>query len=92
MLYSGETQISNVVFSDIRLFEISNIYILRYKDFKEYHPLLQGQQKRLVTTMADHLEFYTGLRGFHVYSNTINWRPDVGQKLTFKRKKARQSS
>ena len=27
--------------------------------------------------MADHLEFYTGLRGFHVYSNTVTWRPYV---------------
>ena len=62
-----------------------DFYILHYKDFKEFHPLWQGQQKRHVTTMADHLEFYTGLRGFHVYSTTVNWRPYVGQKLIFKR-------
>ena len=30
-------------------------------------------------------EFFTGLRGFHVYSNTVNRRPYVGQKITFKR-------
>ena len=35
--------------------------------------------------MDVHFEFHTGLRGFHVYSNTINSRPYVGQKLTFKR-------
>ena len=35
--------------------------------------------------MAAHLELFTGLRGFHVYSNTVNWRPYVGQTLTFKR-------
>ena len=27
----------------------------------------------------------TALRSFHVYSNTVNWRPYVGQKITFKR-------
>ena len=35
--------------------------------------------------MANNFEFYTGLRGFHVYSNTLSWKPYVGQKITFKR-------
>ena len=35
--------------------------------------------------MANHLEFYTGLRGYHVFSNTASWRPYVGQKVIFKR-------
>ena len=34
--------------------------------------------------MVDHLEFNTGFRRIHVYSNTVNWRPYVGRKLTFK--------
>ena len=28
-------------------------------------------------------QFTTALRGFHVYYNTVNWKPFVGQKLTF---------
>ena len=35
--------------------------------------------------MADNFEFYTGLRGYDVYSNTVSWKPYVGQKITFKR-------
>ena len=35
--------------------------------------------------MAQSYEFFTALRGFHVYSNTVNWRQYVGQKITFKR-------
>ena len=35
--------------------------------------------------MAQSYEFFTALRGFHVYSNTVNWRLYVGQKITFKR-------
>ena len=35
--------------------------------------------------MAQSYEFLTALRGFHVYSNTVDWRPYVGQKITFKR-------
>lgn len=36
--------------------------------------------------MADtHFEFFTALRGFHVYCNTVNWEPYVGQKISFKR-------
>ena len=35
--------------------------------------------------MASNFEFYTGLRGYHVYSNTGRWKPYVGQKITFKR-------
>ena len=35
--------------------------------------------------MVNSFEFYTGLRGYHVYSNTVSWKPYVGQKITFKR-------
>lgn len=35
--------------------------------------------------MADIFEYFTGLRGFHVYSNTVNWKPHIGQKVSFKR-------
>ena len=28
-------------------------------------------------------QFTTALRGFHVYYNTVNWKPFVGQKVTF---------
>ena len=35
--------------------------------------------------MANNFEFYTGLRGYHVYSNTVSSKPYVGQKITFKR-------
>ena len=35
--------------------------------------------------MAQSYEFLTALRSFHVYSNTGNWRPYVGQKIPFER-------
>ena len=35
--------------------------------------------------MANHFEFLTGLRGFHIYSHTVNWKPYKRQKVTFKR-------
>ena len=35
--------------------------------------------------MTDTFEFFTGLRGFHVYCNTVNWVPYVGQNIIFKR-------
>ena len=38
--------------------------------------------------MANQFEFCTGLRGFHVYSNTVSWKPYVGEKITFKREHA----
>ena len=28
-------------------------------------------------------QFTTSLRGFHVYYNTVNWEPCIGQKLPF---------
>ena len=34
--------------------------------------------------MTNHFEFFTGSRGFLVYSNTVNWKPCKGQKVTFK--------
>ena len=34
--------------------------------------------------MADTFEFFTGLRGFRVYCNTVNWVPYVGQNIIFK--------
>ena len=35
--------------------------------------------------MANNFEFYTGLKGYHVCSNAVSWKPYVGQKITFKR-------
>ena len=35
--------------------------------------------------MANAFEYFTGLRGFGVYSNTVNWKPHIGQKISFKR-------
>ena len=35
--------------------------------------------------MVYHFEFLTCLRGFHIYSNTVNWKPCKGQKVTFNR-------
>ena len=35
--------------------------------------------------MASNFQFYTGLRGYHAYSNAVSWKPDSGQKTTFKR-------
>ena len=34
--------------------------------------------------MANALEYFTALRKFHVYSNTVNRKPHVGQKISFK--------
>ena len=35
--------------------------------------------------MANNFEFYTGLRGYHVYSNTVGWKPYVQHKIMLKR-------
>ena len=35
--------------------------------------------------MANNFEFYTGLRGYHVYSNTVGWKPYVQEKIILKR-------
>ena len=35
--------------------------------------------------MASTFENFTALRGFHIYSNTVNWKPSIGQKISFKR-------
>jgi hypothetical protein len=35
--------------------------------------------------MTETFEFLTGLRGFHVYCNTVNWVPYTGQNISFKR-------
>ena len=35
--------------------------------------------------MANTFEYFTGLRGFRVYSNTENWKLRTGQKISFKR-------
>lgn len=37
------------------------------------------------TSIQHSFEFITGLRGFHVYKNTENWKPFVGQEISFKR-------
>ena len=34
--------------------------------------------------VANHFDFFTGLRGFHLHSNIVKWKPYKGQKLTFK--------
>ena len=31
--------------------------------------------------MANNFEFYTGLRGYGVYSNTVGWKPYVQEKI-----------
>ena len=36
--------------------------------------------------MANTFEYFAGLRKFNVYSNTVNWKPHIGQKISFKRK------
>ena len=35
--------------------------------------------------MANNFEFYTGFRGYHVYSNTVDWKPYVQEKIILKR-------
>ena len=35
--------------------------------------------------MANTFDYFTGLTGFHVYSNTVIWKPRIGQKISFKR-------
>ena len=35
--------------------------------------------------MSNKFEFYSGLRGYHVYHNTVNWRPYVKEKIALKR-------
>ena len=35
--------------------------------------------------MANNFEFYPGLRGYHVYSNTVGWKPYVQEKIILKR-------
>ena len=35
--------------------------------------------------MTDTFEFFTGLRDFHVYCNTVNWVPYVAYNIIFKR-------
>ena len=35
--------------------------------------------------MTGTFEFFTGLRGFYVYCNTVNWVPYVGQNIILKR-------
>ena len=35
--------------------------------------------------MANNFEFYTALRGYHVYSNTVGWKPYVQEKIILKR-------
>ena len=36
--------------------------------------------------MANTFEYFTGLRGFHVYFNMVNWKPNIEQKILFKHK------
>ena len=35
--------------------------------------------------MANNFEFYTGLRGYHVYSNNVGWKSYVPEKIKLKR-------
>ena len=32
--------------------------------------------------MVNAFEYFTGLGGFHVYSNTVYWKPHIGQKIS----------
>ena len=34
--------------------------------------------------MANNFELYTGLRGYHVYSNTVGWKSYVQEKIIIK--------
>ena len=34
--------------------------------------------------MAKAFEYFTRLRAFHVYSNTVNWKPRIGPRISFK--------
>ena len=34
--------------------------------------------------MANTFEYITGLRAFYMYSNMANWKPHIGQKISFK--------
>ena len=34
--------------------------------------------------ITDTFEFFTGLKGFHVFCITVNWVPYVGQNIIFK--------
>ena len=36
--------------------------------------------------MANTFEYFTGLIEFHMYSNTLNWKPHIEQKISFKHK------
>ena len=38
--------------------------------------------------MANHFEFYSGLRGYHVYKNSADWKPYEKEKVTLKREKS----
>ena len=40
--------------------------------------------------MANNFEFYTGLRGYLVYSNTVGWKPYVQEKVILKREHKRE--
>ena len=35
--------------------------------------------------MSNKFELYSGLRGYHVYHNTVNWKPYVKEKIALKR-------
>ena len=35
--------------------------------------------------MANHFEFYSGLRGYHVYKNSADWKPYEKEKVALKR-------
>jgi len=39
----------------------------------------------VVSKIANHFEFYSGLRGYHVYKNTADWKPYEKEKVTLKR-------
>ena len=48
----------------------------------EFLDFIFRRDKRAI---ANTFEYFTGLKGFHVYSNTVNYKPHIGQKISFKR-------
>ena len=57
-----------------------------YIDFKEAVVAVNTKREVLQQNNGNdnHFEFFTDLRGFRVYSNTVNWKPCKGQKVIFK--------
>ena len=48
--------------------------------------IMQKSSRHDKISMVNTLEYFTGLRGFYVYSTKGKWKPHIGQKFFFKRK------